>query len=126
MQYLEHILKAHPAIPNYIHFQLLRSVFCSQVLGPGVKLEELQLDVLELSVVRKPQREVIIYAPKQAGHGPEFRGFRAIRAMGNSPTNWLYLEIWRIFQLAIFDYLRAKVPRSVWRVRAMFQTFWKL
>lgn len=37
----------------------------SQVLGPGVKLEELQLDVLELSVVRKPQREVIIYTPKQ-------------------------------------------------------------
>lgn len=74
MQYLEHILKAHPAIPNYIHFQLLRSVVCSQVLGPGVKLEELQLDVLELSVVRKPQREVVIYTPKQAGDGPEFRG----------------------------------------------------
>ena len=134
MQYLEHILKAHPAIPNYIHSQLLGSVFCSQVLGPGVKLEELQLDVLELSVVRKPQREVVIYTPKQAGDGPEFRG--AIRAMGNSPTNWWYLgKSMKIIEVnGDMEDLPASrfwlpegkgILRSVWRVRAMFQSFWK-
>lgn len=95
MQYLEHILKAHPAIPNYIHFQLLRSVFCSQVLGPGVKLEELQLDVLELSVVRKPQREVIIYTPKQAGDGPEFRGFRAAPWEILQRTGYIWENPWK-------------------------------
>ena len=68
--YLFTILRAHiedikslfPSCTR-LHLQPLRC----QVLGPGVKLEELQLDVLELSVVRKPQREVIMYTPKQAG-----------------------------------------------------------
>ena len=82
VELLEPIFKAayvFPIASNYIHFQLcqyplpLRSVsLSSQVLGPGVKLEELQLDVLELSVVRKPQREVTIYTPKQAGQGGTF------------------------------------------------------